>query len=526
MNRRRTRWWLVPLTAAVLSAFLAAPARAEMPLSPDELRVKAEDARDHGRWLDACYYYDQVLKADPSSDAHEQFQLCLRRLSQQRRQRDPNFKAVLGRDLSEALNLYEEVLFHLQRVYVDRDKVQLQKLFQQGLQELRFALREEAFLQEHLRAVSLDRLREFEQQLDLWMNRDVGSLKDARLAAKSIANLGVQILDLGPTVTVLELVCGACTGLVEYSFFLTPSQLQYAQACLKGEHVGVGIKVAWADGKLLVAAVLPNSPALEKGLKPGDRITKIDGQPLDNVGADVIAARLLGRPGTTVELEILSPMLMDTVTVKLERRPVIAPSVEWESEPREGVGYVRILTFQENTPQEVREAVIQLRMARMKALVLDLRGNGGGHVRAAVQVAELFLREGMIAVTDSRVKGFKQEYRANNPSAWTMPLVVIVDGETASAAEILAGALKEHGRATLVGSPTFGKGTIQFPLPLGVESAPSGGIWVTVARSFSPTNQPYSGRGVTPHLIVPNDGDLQRTEAWRTAMSLTMMMPR
>jgi carboxyl-terminal processing protease len=161
----------------------------------------------------------------------------------------------------------------------------------------------------------------------------------------------------------------------------------------------------------------------------------------------------------------------------------------------------------------------------MKALVLDLRGNGGGHIRAAVQVAELFLRDGLIASTDSHDKRFKIEYKANNPDHWREPLVLLIDGETASASELVAGALKEHGRATLVGTPTFGKGSVQCPLAL--KSAPVGGVWFTVAKFYSPSNQPYSGRGVTPHLVIADDGmALQRAEGMRAAADLVMMMPR
>jgi carboxyl-terminal processing protease len=158
----------------------------------------------------------------------------------------------------------------------------------------------------------------------------------------------------------------------------------------------------------------------------------------------------------------------------------------------------------------------------MKSLVLDLRGNPGGLFNSAVEVAEMFLPSGTIAFTESPIKKFKNAYKSQNPNAITMPLVVIVDGDTASAAEVLAGALKENGRATIVGTTTFGKGCIQCVLPL--DTVPSG-LKITVMKFFSPTNQPYSGRGVTPHVLVQADlMDGQRSAAWQQAKNLLMMM--
>jgi len=508
------------------------PARAALPDKVEQLRAKAEEAESRARWLDACALYDQLLKLNPT-DAGIRARLheCLRHVHQLRRHRDPSFlKTILDLDpdplkaLSKALNIYEEVLVSVQRAYIDKEKVQFGRLFQQGVQELRFALEDETFQQEHLRGVSVEKLRQFASRLDPWIGLNVPTVKDARAEARTIALSAMELLDLNPCVTVLEFVCGACNGLDEYSFYLTPNQYQYLQACIKGEQVGVGLKVAWMDGKPLITAVLPNSPASEKGLKPGDRVIRIDGQSLDDLGAEHLAARLQGAAGSSVEVEVLSSLDMEARTVKMVRRVVRVPSVEWEAELRDGVGYVRITGFQETTPQELREAVISLQMAGLKALVLDLRGNGGGMLRAAEQVAELFLKEGTILILDIPIKGIKGPHPAKNPAAWTMPVVVLVDNETASAAEVVAGALKEHGRATLVGTPTFGKGSLQCPLELRL--VPSG-LWITVGKFYSPSNQPYSGRGVTPHLTVANDGtDIQRTEAWRAAISLTMMPPR
>jgi carboxyl-terminal processing protease len=177
----------------------------------------------------------------------------------------------------------------------------------------------------------------------------------------------------------------------------------------------------------------------------------------------------------------------------------------------------------------LKDAILRLQAAGMRALVLDLRGNSGGLFKSSVQVAEMFLPDGLIVHTQSRLKEFNESHKSHNPDALTMPLVLIIDGETASSAEVLAGALKENYRARLVGQPTFGKGTIQWVVPLQVVSA---GVRITVARFLSPSGQPYTGRGVTPDVIVEVSGDAEqndeavRAEAHRQALQLLMMMPR
>jgi carboxyl-terminal processing protease len=184
------------------------------------------------------------------------------------------------------------------------------------------------------------------------------------------------------------------------------------------------------------------------------------------------------------------------------------------------IGYVRILSFQKTTPQELRSALLQLRSqpGGLKALVLDLRGNLGGSYEAALQVAELFLPEGVIVYTHSRTK--EEVRRANNPDALAVPMVVLVDGETASAAEIVAGALKDNNRAKLVGQTTFGKGSIQCLMKLDSLKA---GLQVTVARFASPEHVFYDAHGVAPHDPVENrmtmmmGADAQRDHAYKLA---------
>jgi carboxyl-terminal processing protease len=196
--------------------------------------------------------------------------------------------------------------------------------------------------------------------------------------------------------------------------------------------------------------------------------------------------------------------------VSLQRRTLIIPSIS-SSLAAPGIGYVQISCFQPTTLQELDAALAELRKQDVKALILDLRGNSGGLVDVAIEVARRFLTHGVIVSTEHQDPSESTIYQARNPHALTLPLVVLIDGETASSAEILAGALKENRRATLVGQTTYGKGCSQGLryLPMGLLKVPPeeggvslGGLRITMTRYFSPTGQPYSERGVAPHLFV------------------------
>jgi C-terminal processing protease CtpA/Prc len=168
------------------------------------------------------------------------------------------------------------------------------------------------------------------------------------------------------------------------------------------------------------------------------------------------------------------------------------------------IGYVRILSFQDTTLQELDEALNQLAKAGVRGLVLDLRGNPGGLVEVAIESARRFLAGGVVATVENQDPKFSTVYHARGPAVCTVPMNVLVDGDTASAAEVLAGALKENDRARVIGQTTFGKGCTQSLVKLpAANGVPTGGLRVTVARFFSPRGQAYTGRGVTPHVVVP-----------------------
>jgi carboxyl-terminal processing protease len=198
----------------------------------------------------------------------------------------------------------------------------------------------------------------------------------------------------------------------------------------------------------------------------------------------------------------------------------------------EAIGYLRISSFQENTLQEVQEALAQLNTKGIKGLVLDLRGNPGGLFRSAVQISELFLGSGVIVISRSPIKSYKGPIKADIANPFELPMAVLIDSDTASSAEVLAGALKERPGTRLMGQTSYGKGSIQSVIPLGKSMASirmSAGIRLTVAHLFSPTrDEPYTGRGISPHDFLDPEGESILTPA-RAALLQTirgMMMIR
>jgi carboxyl-terminal processing protease len=251
----------------------------------------------------------------------------------------------------------------------------------------------------------------------------------------------------------------------------------------------------WKDRQLVVERVVPGSWAAGLGVQAGDRVTQVGKQPLDRLLPAAVADLLRADSGAIAELTVSAS---DGTAPRVLTLPGFVPSVVDDRIEREGIGYLRLANFQKTTLQELDSALLRLRSEGMRVLVIDLRGNPGGLFAAAVQAAERFLPSGIIVSTQGQVKTYAKTYLAQSPlTATDVPLVVLVDGETASAAEVVAGALKENDRAILVGQQTYGKGSIQKLLTLQAGA----GLNLTLARFYSPRGQPFAGVGVTPHVV-------------------------
>jgi len=318
-----------------------------------------------------------------------------------------------------------------------------------------------------------------------------------------------------------ELMQAAIRGLLSsldpHSEYLDTRSLSVLDEETTGEYGGLGLEVLMLDGALRVIAPIDDTPASRAGVKSGDVILRIDGQPVTVENGNASVEQLRGKPGTPVALSIAREGQSTPLELTLAREVIRISSVRTRMlEP--GFAYVRIAQFQQETGAELREQLRRTRAkteGRLHGVVLDLRSNPGGLLNAAIEVSDAFLDGGVIVSTRGRAS--EADIKVNAAKGDLIdgaPLVLLVDGGTASAAEIVAGALKDHRRALLMGSRTFGKGSVQTVLPLDSGFA----IKLTTARYFTPNGVSIQARGIKPDITL---ADLQLTQPDRPATPLT-----
>ncbi len=305
-----------------------------------------------------------------------------------------------------------------------------------------------------------------------------------------------------------DLVYGAIEGMVArldpHTQFLRPEVFRSLQEETSGEFDGVGLELTLRDDQLVVIAPIADSPADRAGIHAGDRVLKIDGTPTRDMALSEAIRRMKGAAGTALTLEIASDRAPAAQVLKLVRDRVRTQSVEWRvlDADRRYV-LVRIKTFQDRTDPALKKALDAARgqlHAEIGGLVLDLRNDPGGLVEQAVRVADRFLRSGVIVSTEGRGRRSVEVERARDKETEpNYPMIVLVNRGTASASEIVAGALQDHGRAVILGTQTFGKGSVQSVIDLEDGS----GLKLTVARYFTPKHRSIQELGITPDVVVP-----------------------
>jgi carboxyl-terminal processing protease len=292
---------------------------------------------------------------------------------------------------------------------------------------------------------------------------------------------------------------GMVAALDPHSAYLDSDEFEEIRLSTMGSYPGVGIEVAAEDGVVKILRPIDGSPAQKAGLLPGDMIVKIDGE---DIGADLAGAiaKMRGSAGSVVRLTVRRAPSGELIDYSLKRAKVEVHSVAEETlEP--GYGYVRITTFSETTADDLNHAIATLKHdnpAGIKGLVLDLRNNPGGVLEAGVAVADAFLDSGVIVTADGRTPDARFRMDATPGDLIDgAGMVVLVNGGTASASEIVAGALKDHGRALLIGHKTYGKGSVQTVMPL----AYGGAIKLTTSRYFTPSGASIHGKGILPDIV-------------------------
>ncbi|MEM9364770.1 MAG: S41 family peptidase [Planctomycetota bacterium] len=508
---------LLAIAAIALGLFIAlglsvTPASAQRPdldadqkaastASADELLRLGLQLESESKWGEAIEHYESAHRRF-SNDRTFYQRLLISRLhfDVNRRYRDETFlQSVRELTASQTLDLYTEILANLQTHYVDT--LEWSRVLLHGTAALEVALTEPAFVNRVAATADPSRLETFRQEIHHRIgNRPTLSRFDLRATVSLVAKMANEELGIAGTATILEYVGGAVATLDPYTRLLSSGQLDEMFSTIRGNFVGLGVELKPQDDALQILSVIPGGPAAEAGITAGDRVLEVAGVSVSDRGATHVADLLRGPEGSVAVLRVAG-MSGNFRMVKVARRRVEVPSVENAQiiDPAMGIGYFRITNFQETTPREVEQALWKLHREGMRTLVMDLRENPGGLLNAAVDVADRFITDGPIVTTRGRNPSENRAHMAHRPNTWDMPLVVLIDRNSASASEIFSGAIRDAKRGTVIGETSYGKGRVQGIFRM--QSARFG-LCLTTSEFYSPSGRAIDQIGVEPHIAV------------------------
>ena len=297
---------------------------------------------------------------------------------------------------------------------------------------------------------------------------------------------------------------GMLRGLDPFSSYLEPDFFkQMVQDTNGKQFAGLGIHIAVKNGKLKIIAPMQGGPAFKAGIKPNDTVLFIDGKPTSIMSMDDCIKLLKGEPGTSITLTIFRPGDKVTKDIKIVREIITPSTVTSKYLRKDNIGYIRIAFFNKTTAIDMDKALDALKEKHIAGLIIDVRGNPGGLLDSAVQVCSRFIPEGkLIVFTQGRTKTDRQNYYSLDcTKTLKLPVVILVNGNSASAAEILSGCLQDHKRAVLIGEKTFGKGSVQSIIPL----PDRGAVRLTIAKYYTPSKRVIHGHGLQPDVVVDID---------------------
>jgi carboxyl-terminal processing protease len=505
-------------TLTLVSLFLLTPAnlRAEDPVEVDasiyadaaEALRAGELLENNRQWVEAINHYEATLERFTDDEG---LKYGLRRtrihFGVDRRYSDRSFEEkLLTKGRAEALDLFEDILTRVQYEYVE--PIKETRFVAHGTESLYMALKNDRFTAKNKledKTEAIDRVRQTLIK-DFW-NRRIDSRMQARSAVTAVCDLCQRELGISGTVVVMEYIFGGCNALDEYSNFLTPDRYNDLFGSIQGELVGIGIEMKGVKGRgMHLVNVLFNSPAERGGLQPDDYIVAIDGTDCRDLSTDDAARLLRGTSGSTVSLTYESPDgTQKTGDFVRQRVQIHSVTRKLMLDETSKIGYIRMEGFQNNTAEELDEALRSLERQGMKALIWDLRGNPGGLLETAAAVIDRFIDRGVLVSTKGRSPEQNQVFQAHGNNVRHYPLALIVDENSASASEIVAGAIRDHHRGKIVGRKTYGKWSVQSIIHLPGDT----GLKLTTAKFYSPDDKNYSGKGLAPDVEVPEPKDLQ-----------------
>ncbi len=503
---------LLPGPVAASSATpIPLPQAPELTAVVNDVVSRGAQLENQRRWGEALSLYEDAVRnnglyadavqSNPSiSQLAQRIDLAKIHYDLGRRYADGSFRrGVAQLDEARALDLYNEVLTKIYSHYVqDPD---WQHMLRRGTLDLEVALADSNFCNNNRLAASPETMNDFRRRLHgLTDNRVVRDRDELRVVVTSAAHLAKAELGLTPTAVILEYTAGAAGGLDEYSTFLTADQLNDLYSQIEGNFVGLGVELKAAENSLLIVNVIHGSPAERSGIKPGDHLVAVAGKSTHELTTDQAAELLQGEEGSSVELQAVTGDNPPRRII-VRREHVDVPSVDDVKmlDPENGIAYLKLTCFQKTTSRDMDTALWKLYRQGMKSLVMDLRGNPGGLLTAAVDVGDKFIDTGDIVSTKGRSPQENYVYNARSAGAWRMPLVVLIDGDSASASEIFAGAIRDHHRGVIVGVKSYGKGSVQGIFPLNIAGM---GIRLTTAKFYSPNGLPFVHVGVQPDVVV------------------------
>jgi carboxyl-terminal processing protease len=305
---------------------------------------------------------------------------------------------------------------------------------------------------------------------------------------------------------------GAISGMVDalgdtgHSTFLTPKMVEEERSLMRGEYVGVGLEIEEKNGRIVIVAPLDNSPAIAAGLHAGEQILKVNNQGIADQSLTEVVGRIVGPAGSTVVLSVFDPASRATTDVTLKRAEIHVDNVSWQPIPGSPFADLRIAGFSAGVTKEVRAALQAIQDAKLKGVVLDMRNNPGGELGEAIGVASQFLPSGDVVLEKDAKGGITHDAVRRGAVAPTVPLVVLINGGTASGAEIVAGAIQDARRGPLIGETTYGTGTVLENFPLSDGSS----VLLAVREWLTPAGRTIWHKGIVPDtpLALPLDSEI------------------
>ena len=510
-RRTITNMVVVCVTLCLASTTLFAQADTTEVQTAQEILGRGAELETQKQWGEALSLYQQAVRKYPENRSLQTRRSVARiHYDVQRRYADSSFiKTISTTDGQKAAGVYREILLKVQSYYVDQPK--WSEIASFGLTSLEVALMSPEFRDINLPNVSTETIHQ-----TILQTRE--QLKSARVTNRNEAyDVAVQLsqdlnqsIGLPQQATIYEFVCGAISALDPYSAFMSSAQYGETMSQIEGNFVGLGVELRTHQDHLEIVNVIRGGSASQGGIVNGDKITAVNNQQVSEFGGDRVADLMRGPEGSTVIVTLDRGQGPQPLT--LERRRVEIPSVDQVGiiDDEAGIGYIQLTNFQKTTARDFDAALWKLSRDGMRSLIVDVRGNPGGLLPASVDVADRFISSGVIVSTKGRNPMEDFTHRAKAANTWRVPLIVLVDENSASASEIFAAAIRDHKRGTIVGCRSYGKGSVQGIFPLRVSG---GGVRLTTAKFYSPVGKAINQIGVGADVELhdaakPADGTL------------------